>query len=119
MPVDRTARLNSLLHREIAESFYKVFAGGGLDLAAVSVTRVEVAPNLRNCTVYVSILGHEKEHPKIIAALARRAPDFQAHINQDCHLKYTPRLRFVYDPSIERGDRVLDAILHLPPPAEE
>ena len=119
MPVDRTLRLNSLLHREIAEAFYKVFAGGGLDLAAVSVTRVEVAPNLRNATVYVSILGHAGEHGKIIGTLTRHAPELQSLINKDCHLKYTPRLHFVYDPSIERGDRVLDAILHLPPPVEE
>ena len=117
--IDRTLRLNALLHREIAESFYKVFAGGGLDLAAVSVTRVEVAPNLRNATVYISILGHAGEHAKIIGTLSRHAHDLQCLINKDCHLKYTPRLHFVYDPSIERGDRVLDAIHHLPPAADE
>ncbi|MCL1888735.1 MAG: ribosome-binding factor A [Kiritimatiellaeota bacterium] len=116
--VPRTLRLNALLHQEIAASFYKVFAGGGLDLAAVSVTHVEVAPNLRNCTVRVSILGHEKERGGILATLNRHAPDFQKLINRDCHMKYTPRLRFEYDPSIERGGRVLDALLHLPPPAD-
>ena len=119
MPVDRTLRLNSLLHREIGEAFYKVFAGGGLDLAAVSVTRVETAPNLRNATVYISILGHEKEHGKILGILSRNAHELQSLINKDCHLKYTPRLHFVYDPSIERGDRVLGAMLNLPPPADE
>ena len=116
--IPRTLRLNALLHREIAEALYKVFAGGGLDLAAVSVTRVEVAPNLRNCTVYVSIYGHAGEHPKILGVLARHAPELQSHINKDCHLKYTPRLRFEYDPSIARGAQVLDTLLNLPPPAE-
>ena len=119
MPIPRTLRLNALLHREIAEAFYKVFAGGGLDLAAVTVTRVEVAPNLRNATVYISIYGHEKERGKILATLTQNAPELQSHVNKDCHLKYTPRLHFIYDPSIERGDRVLDVLHHLPPAADE
>ncbi len=118
MSTSRILRVNALLHREIAEAFYKVFAGGGLDLAAVSVTRVETAPNLRNANVYISIYGHAGEHPKILATLARHAPALQSLINKDCHLKYTPRLHFHYDPSIERGDRVLDALYHLPPPAD-
>ena len=116
--VDRTERLNSLLRREVAEAFYKVFAGGGLDLAAVTVTRVETAPNLRNATVFVSVYGHDDEHSKILGILSRHASDMQALINKNCHLKYTPRLHFRYDPSIERGDRVLDALFNLPPPAE-
>ena len=118
MPVDRTLRLNSLLHREIAGAFYKVFANGSLDLAAVTVTRVEVAPNLRNATVYISIYGHNADRDKILGILTRNAPELQSHINRDCHLKYTPRLHFKYDPSIESGDRVLGALLHLPPPIE-
>ena len=114
MPADRMLRLNALLHREIAEALYKVFAGGGLDLAAVSVTHVETAPNLRNANVYISIYGHNDERDKILATLSRHAPALQAHINKDCHLKYTPRLHFHYDPSIERGDHVLDVLNNLP-----
>ena len=113
MPADRTARLNSLLHREIAEALYKVFAGGGLDLCAVSVVRVETAPNLRNASVYISIYGHENERDKILGVLSRHAPALQAHINKDCHLKYTPRLHFHYDPSIEKGDHVLGVLNNL------
>ena len=117
--ISRPLRLNSLLHRLLGEALYKVFAGGGIDLASVSITRVETAPNLRNATVYISIYGHSDDRDKILSTLNRHAPDFQSHINKDCHLKYTPRIHFRYDPSIESGDRVLAALLHLPPPVEE
>lgn len=118
--MERISRVNALLHREIAEALYKVFAGGGLDLAAVSVTHVETAPNLRNAIVYVSIYGHtaEGEREEILQTLADHAPALQRHINKDCHLKYTPRLRFLFNPSIERGDHVLDTLAHLPDPVE-
>ena len=118
MPIDRLLRVNALLHREIAEALYKVFAGGGIDLGAVTVTHVETAPNLRNATVFVSILGHADERGTLLSVLTRHAAALQSHINKDCHLKFTPRLRFQYDPSIERGDQVLGTLFNLDSPAD-
>jgi len=109
MPVDRLERVNALLRREIGEALFHVF-NGEVDLAAVTVTQVQTARNLRNATVYVSIFGHESERGRILRALADKHADLQSRINRDCHLKYTPRLRFVLDPSIEKGDRILALI---------
>jgi ribosome-binding factor A len=117
MPVDRIERVNALLRREIGEALFHVFAGGGVDLAAVTVTRVETARNLRNATVYVSLLGHENERGTILHRLHARHAALQELINRDCHLKYTPKLRFVLDTSIEKGDRVLGVLSHLEEPA--
>lgn len=113
MPVDRIERVNALLRREIGEALFHVFAGGGVDLAAITVTRVETARNLRNATVYVSLLGHEGERGSILHRLHARHIELQALINRDCHLKFTPKLRFVLDTSIEKGDRVLNVLAHL------
>jgi ribosome-binding factor A len=113
MSVDRLERVNALLRRELAEAFFRVFASEGLDLAAITVTRVQCARNLRNATVHVSILGHERERGSILQRIARRHGDLQALINRDCHLKYTPRLEFRLDDSIAKGDRILDVLSHL------
>jgi ribosome-binding factor A len=113
MAVDRLERVNALLRREIGEALYKVFADGTLDLASVTVTQVRAARNLRNATVSVSVFGHEGERGAIIRRLADKARELQACINRDLVLKYTPRLRFELDGSVEKGDHVLGVLSRL------
>ena len=55
----------------------------------------------------VSILGHENERQRMLAALRRRRGAIQSRINQDLVLRYTPRLTFELDTSVERGDQML------------
>ena len=110
MGVDRLERVNSLVRREIAEAIPTVMSGAGIDLAAVTVTKVSVASNLRNATVSVSVFGHEKERAHIISQFRGRRSEFQRLINRDIRLKYTPVLHFDLDESIEKGDHVLDVL---------
>jgi ribosome-binding factor A len=114
MSVKRLDRINSLLRREIGEALYHVFAGEDFDLGAITITSVSCAPNLRNATVMVSVFGHEKERGRIMDRLSRKAKDLQTMINRDLTLKYTPRLRFQLDLSLEKGDHVLDILSHMP-----
>ncbi|NLC79587.1 MAG: hypothetical protein GX748_00210, partial [Lentisphaerae bacterium] len=72
--------------------------------------------NLRNATVSISVFGHEHERPVIIRKLAGKARDLQAIINRDLTLKYTPRLRFQLDTSVEKGDHVLAVLNRLDVP---
>jgi len=118
MSVDRLERINELLRRAIGESLYKVFAGDTLDLACITVTNVETSRNLRDATVYVSILGHDDERGSILRKLANKANALQSIINRDLTLKYTPRLRFVLDGSVAKGDHVLDILSHLDIPKD-
>ena len=110
MPIDRLERVNVLVRREIASAIPSVMANSGIDLAALMVTGVRVASNLRNATVSVSILGHEHERGAMLGALRSRHAEFQKIINRNIRLKYTPVLRFVLDESVEKGDHVLDIL---------
>jgi ribosome-binding factor A len=107
MGVDRLTRVNSLLRREIGELLFRIMNEQGFDLAAVSVTRVEVSSCLRQARVMISIRDHEQDRERMLKTLRRHASQIQAAINRDMTLKYTPRLKFELDTSIERGDRVL------------
>ena len=118
MAIDRLERVNALLRRELSEALYKVFAGEPIDLAAITITRVETARNLRSAKVSVSVFGHEHERGAFLRHLANKAKDLQALINRDLTLKYTPRLRFHLDGSIEKGDHILDVLSHLDVPAD-
>lgn len=118
MSIDRLERVNALLRREIGDAFFKVFTADTLDLASVTVTKVLTARNLRDATVYVSVFGHVDEKGAYLRKIANKAKELQSLINRDLTLKYTPRLRFELDGSVEKGDRVLDVLSKLDVPAE-
>lgn len=113
--VNRLDRVNTLLRREIAEAFYKVFAGGGydIDLAALTVLRVECAVNLRNARVYMSVFGHEDRRARWMRLIREHAGAVQKLVNSNMTLKYTPRLHFYLDEGIEKGDHVLNMLFKM------
>lgn len=118
MSIDRLERVNALLRREIGEAFFKVFIGEPIDLASVTVTHVQAARNLRNATVSISVFGHEQERGAYLRIIANKAKELQSLINRDLTLKYTPRLRFVLDGSVEKGDHILDVLSKLDVPED-
>jgi ribosome-binding factor A len=119
MSSDRLTRVNALLRREIGEALFRVLHEQDMDLAAVTVTGVAVARNLRQARVLVSIRDHETDRARMLAVIKRHRADIQQHINRDLTLKYTPRLTFELDTSVERGDRVLAILDRLDMPAED
>jgi ribosome-binding factor A len=118
MSLKRIARVNEILKREIAETLYRVMNEQGFDLAAVTVTRVLASPDLRSARVMVSIRDHAGERDAMLAKVMRHRKTIQDAINRHVKIKYTPRLSFEIDPSIEAGDRVLGILhqLHLDDP---
>lgn len=79
----------------------------------VTITGVDVAPDLRNATVYYSVMGTETEREETADALARAAPRLQAIVGRSVRLKYTPRLHFEIDPSIDEGLRISGLLAEL------
>ena len=114
MSVNRMARVNALLLREISESLYTILAGEDVELATVTITQIDAAPNLRNARVHVSInLDDATEQQAMFNTIRRHRTDIQSAINRDMSLKFTPKLRFVLDYSIAKGSHVLDVIDNL------
>ncbi len=113
MSEKRMVRVNELIKRTLAEHMHRVLGGSGFDLLAASITRVKTSPDLRDAYVYVSILGHEGERDKMIHFLANHRKDFQGDLGQSVRLRYTPRLWFRLDESVEQGDHVLQIMAEL------
>lgn len=110
MGIKRLVRVNELLKQEIASALYRVMNEEGFDLSAVTVTHVIAASDLRAARVLVSIRDHVQEREAMLKRLARHAPQIQALLHRNVALKYTPRLTFALDESIEQGDRVLQIL---------
>ena len=113
MAVDRLERINSLLKRVIAESMFTVLQGDTVAPGLVTVTEVACGKDLRDATVRVSIFGDEALKETALRHLKHNARKFQAIINREVRLKFTPRLDFQLDRSLEKGDEVLAIISRL------
>ena len=106
MSSQRILRVNELLKREIAVLLERV--DFNLENSLVSVSEVEVSPDLRRAKVHISVFGGEEEtHKNVMKFLRHHRALLQKKISSDITLKYTPVLNFVSDSRIEKGDRVL------------
>jgi len=107
---DRITRVNELIKREIGMALFRVITEQAFDLAAVTVTRVITSPTLRDTQVFVSIRGSENERARMLGMLRRHRGQIQKLIAANIKLKYTPRIDFRLDLSIEKGDRILHVL---------
>lgn len=99
----RRGRINEALAQELSVALRDA-RDPGLAEAFISITRAEVAPDLRNAKVYFSHMGeNEKE---VLAALRRATPMFRRHLAETLNLRLTPELTFAADHSIEHGARI-------------
>jgi ribosome-binding factor A len=72
----------------------------------ITVTGAKMSPDLKEITVYVSIHGEEAERKRTLEGLHAAATFLQREVSRNLRLRHTPHLRFAYDESVERGDRI-------------
>ncbi len=113
MATDRMTRVNELLKREIGAFLFRMPNEDSFDVAAVTVTQVTTRPNLREARVQVSVRGEPGEPERVLRILQDRRAEFQAAIARHVKIKYTPRLLFELDASIQKGDRMLRLLQEL------
>ena len=118
MSVDRLERINSLLKRVIAEAMFSVMQGDSVQPGLIAVTGVSCGKDLRVATVRVSVFGDDALKETAMQHLRHNAKRFQQIINREVKMKFTPRLTFQLDLSLEKGDEVLAIIDKLPPIAD-
>ncbi|MCK4616925.1 MAG: 30S ribosome-binding factor RbfA [Pirellulales bacterium] len=69
----------------------------------VTVTRVEVAPDMRSAVVYVSIMGSDTKQQLALRGLTNSSGFLQSQIADRIQTRYTPRLSFKLDGGIKRS----------------
>lgn len=117
MRTPRKIRLDELLRRELAGALFHVLAHTSYDLSALTITRVLTSSDLRHARVRISIRGYEGQREEILRLLRHHRVAFQSWIAERVIMKYTPRLTFELDPSLEAGDRMLELLDSLEIPA--
>ena len=71
-----------------------------------SVVAVEVAPDLKTCKAYISVLGDEQSQKDTIAGLKSAEGYIRRELAHTLNMRNTPEIKFVLDQSIEYGVRM-------------
>ena len=88
----------------------------------VTVTRVEMDPDMRAATVHVSVMGSPAKEELALRGLASSAGFLQAQVAERIETRYTPRLKFKLDTGVKRSieiARVLSEVLPAPSSADQ
>ena len=107
---NRTVRINELVQREISAYLRKRYQS---EAAAVTITRVEIAPDLKTGRVFVSILGTEEAVAGRMAWLRRQARELRREVGRHVVMKWTPLLEYVLDDSAIRATRVMQILYEI------
>jgi ribosome-binding factor A len=111
MPSHRLLRVRELLKREIGEAIRRELPVHQAGL--VTVNDVDVAGDLKTAKVYLGLLGNTEQKKTAIELLNKNRARIQSLVAKAVILKYTPKLKFLTDESVDRGNRVLAIIEEL------
>lgn len=98
----KNTRINTEVQRELSN----ILRGGIKDprvAPMTSVVAVEVAPDLKTCKAYISVLGDKKAQEDTITGLQSAEGYIRRELARTINMRNTPEIRFIMDQSIEYG----------------
>ena len=113
----RLERVNEVIERELSEIISREINFSAQTL--VTLHAVDITADLRQCHVFVSVIGKTDQKARVLAELEENRGTLQRELAKRVVLKYTPHLNFKLDDSIERGSRVLEIMQDLEKPRDD
>ena len=96
----KNTRVNAEVQRELSN----ILRGGIKDPRVSPMTSVvEVAPDLKTCKAYISVLGDEKAQQDTIKGLQSAEGFIRRELARTINMRNTPEIKFIVDQSIEYG----------------
>ncbi|MGM0607937.1 MAG: 30S ribosome-binding factor RbfA [Candidatus Muiribacteriota bacterium] len=100
----RLKKINSLIKEITAKILKKEVTDPRL--SKMTVINIKVAPDLREAKVFYSVLGGQEDKKEVKEALKKAGGFIQAKFSSEINLKYTPKLIFLFDDSVEKAQRM-------------
>ncbi len=98
----KNIRINEEVRRELSSIIQREIKDPRIHMMT-SVTGVQVAPDLKTCKVYISVLGNDEDRKNTIAGLRSAEGYIRRMLAKNLNLRNTPELTFIADTSIEYG----------------
>jgi len=103
-------KVNELVREVVAETVHEL---KDPRIGFLTITGAETSPDLRHAIVYYSVLGTDEEKAASATGLVKATPRIQAAVGAQTRLRYTPKIEFRVDPSIDQGIRISEILREL------
>jgi ribosome-binding factor A len=103
----RTDRVNALLRQELSDLLREDIRDPRVS-GIVSITHVDVSPDLAKARAYVSVLGSDEERDATMSALESARPFVRRELGRRLRMRQTPDVTFVSDRGIEQAQELTD-----------
>lgn len=98
----KNTRINGEVHRELSNIIRGEIKDPRIN-PMTSVVAVEVAPDLKTCKAYISVLGDEESQKNTLKGLKSAEGYIRRELARSINLRNTPEITFILDQSIEYG----------------
>jgi ribosome-binding factor A len=105
----RSERVSDQMKHEIADILMRKIKDPRIGF--VTVTDVEVADDLRNAKVFVSVYGGDKE--ETLKGLRSATAFIRLELGRRMRMRFIPELLFRFDPTAERGAHIMELLRSL------
>lgn len=102
----RMDKVNAEIQKELSSFINTELRNPNVDNAVVTVTEVQTSPDFSLCKVFVSVLNSNLTKEELIKELTEAAGFLKKRLSEELKLKRTPNLKFIYDDSLEQGDKI-------------
>ena len=109
----KNIRINSEVQRELSNIIRTEVKDPRIH-PMTSVVAVNVAPDLKSCKAYISVLGSEEAAKETLAGLKNAEGYIRRALAKSVNLRNTPEIKFILDQSIEYGvhmTRLIDEVV--------
>ena len=114
----RLNKINGELTHALAEAVRQL-KDPRIQNSFVSVTDVDCAKDLKTANVYYSFFSKQYSDKDVKTALKSASGYLRTYLAKNINLRETPQLNFIYDNSIERGNRISEILLEVMPEKTE
>lgn len=104
----RNRRVADQIQRELAMYIQREMSDSHLKF--VTISTVDVSPDLANAKVYVTNLLDDVNQEQVVSELNEQAGHFRHLLSQKLTLRSVPKLNFVFDNSVKRGNHLVALI---------
>lgn len=103
----RMDKVNAEMQKVVSSVLNSELRNPLIDNAVLSVTEVQTAPDFSSAKIFVSALNTSLTHNEILKELIEASGFIKRRIAEELKMKRTPALKFLYDDSIEQGDKIM------------
>ena len=109
----KNTRINGEVQRELSQHYPRRGSRIRVISPLTSVVAVEVAPDLKTCKAYISVLGDSEAQKATLEGLKSAEGYIRRELAHTVNLRNTPEIRFILDQSIEYGvhmSKIIDEV---------